>query len=60
MKAGAARSTWSGVQAFVCTLVLKKAHGWHEKGTREKNTTELTGKDGAAIVPVLNVTINRG
>jgi len=26
---------------------------------RGKNTTELTGKGGAAIVPVLNVTISR-
>jgi hypothetical protein len=26
---------------------------------RDKTSTELTGKDGAAIVPVLNVTISR-
>jgi len=26
---------------------------------RDKNTTELTGKDGAALVPDLNVTISR-
>jgi hypothetical protein len=26
---------------------------------REKSVTELTGKDGAALVPVLNVTISR-
>jgi hypothetical protein len=26
---------------------------------RDKNSTELTGKDGAALVPVLNVTISR-
>ena len=26
---------------------------------KERSATELTGKDGAAVVPVLNVTINR-
>jgi hypothetical protein len=26
---------------------------------RDRSTTELTGKDGTAIVPVLNVTISR-
>jgi hypothetical protein len=26
---------------------------------RDKTSTELTGKDGAALVPVLNVTISR-
>ena len=26
---------------------------------REKNTTELSGKDGGPLIPVLNVTISR-
>jgi len=35
-------------------LTNRRSEEW-----RDKNTTELTGKDGAAIVPVLNVTISR-
>jgi hypothetical protein len=31
-KAGAARSPWPGMQAFVCTLALEMAHGWHGEG----------------------------
>jgi hypothetical protein len=35
-------------------LINRRPNEW-----RDKSTTELTGKDGAALVPVLNVTISR-
>jgi hypothetical protein len=35
-------------------LTNRRSEEW-----REKTSTELTGKDGAALVPVLNVTISR-
>jgi hypothetical protein len=36
------------------SLTNRRAEEW-----RDKSTTELTGKDGAPLVPVLNVTISR-
>ena len=46
------------VQKYSDTLLMFLLKG--RRPEKFKDRTELTGKDGAPIVPVLNVTINRG